>query len=84
MDEGSKILSLANIDRKDLDNIQLRHAMLASLHSHLKNYMLCMDRGYFGPKSAQETELTANLHETMSRVEAAMCRYYDMEAAILE
>lgn len=68
----------------DLANIQLRHAMLASIHSVLKNYMMCMDRSYFGCRSPEEIKLTENLHATMACVEEVMKKYYNEEAAILE
>ncbi len=71
-------------DPKDLGNLHLRHSMLSALHSVLKNYMMCMDRDYFGPKTPQEIELTNNLHVTLKAVEEVMGNYYDNEAAILE
>ena len=68
----------------DLGNIQLRHAMLSSVHSVLKNYMLCMDRNYFGSPCEEERNLADNLHKTMKHVENVMNKYYNEEAAILE
>ena len=68
----------------DLGNIQLRHAMLSSVYSVLKNYMMCMDRSYFGNRGREETELTDNLHKTIHCIEDVMHKYYNEEAAILE
>lgn len=68
---------------KELANLHLRHAMLSSLHSHLRNFMLCMDRNYFGVKTKEETELTNNLRTTLTLVEAVMGKYYNDEAEIL-
>lgn len=73
-----------NDESKRLANLHLRHAMLSAIHSHLKNYMLCMDREYFGERSPEEIELTKKLHEVMVLTEASLGRYFNLEAEIFE
>ena len=69
---------------KQLANIHLRHSMLASVHSNLKNYLLCMDRDYFGPRIKEEIELTKNLHVALEQIENLMDKYYNQEEAVSE
>lgn len=84
MDSKKSCLGYDPSADKVLANLHLRHSMLSSVHSHLKNYMLCMERNYFGIRSKEEIELTNNLKTTLLHVETIMGSYYNQEAAALE
>jgi hypothetical protein len=85
MGGGTKDQAITVASDNSLANIHLRHSTLASMHSHLKNYMMCMDRNYFGTNNTpEEIELVKNLHTTLEHIEAVMCKYYNQEAAILD
>lgn len=68
----------------DISNIHLRHSALSAIHSHLRNYLMCMERNYYGPRSQEEIELTKNLKTTITHIETVMNTYYYQEAAALE
>lgn len=68
----------------DISNIHLRHSALSAIHSHLRNYLMCMERDYYGPRSVEEKELTKNLKTTLEHVENVMNSYYHQEAAAME
>ena len=77
-------LMIKEIFRNDLPNIHLRHSALSAIHGHLKSYVMCMERNYYGSRSQSEIELTKSLKATLEQVEILMNDYYNQEAAAME
>ena len=64
----------------DLTNIRLRHASLIAVHSHIKNYVECLERGYYGKNEDHEKNLIKILRKTLKDIDESLWKYYDEES----
>ena len=67
-----------------LSNVRLRHSALIALHGHIKTYLECMEREYYGQRSEQERQMCLRLQEAVQVIQGVCWSYYDEEGRIME
>lgn len=67
-----------------LTNVRLRHSALNAIHGHIKTYLECMERDYYGQRSDQEQAMCLRLKELLQVIQGVCWSYFDEEGQIIE
>lgn len=67
-----------------LTNVRLRHSALNAMHGHIKTYLECMERDYYGQRSDQEQAMCLRLKEILQVIQGVCWSYFDEEGQIME